>query len=173
MEFPDLNGIRIRRERLGITQKALAKEAGISQSMLTKIERGLVMPSYGTAIAIFAVLESREHRGEQKAAEVMKSKVILLRPSDTVEKAAELSRRYAVSQFPVVLRKSIVGSVSTSDMLWSRKGDKVESVMSEPFPIVSKGTPVSSVKALLKTAKAVLVMGNGSVLGIITADDLL
>ena len=168
-----MNSIRMRRKRAGTTQKALAKEAGISQSMLTKIERGLVMPSYGTAVAIFNALENREHSSEERALQIMHSRVITLKPSDTVEKAAELSRRHAISQFPVVLHGSIIGSVSTSDMLWAEKGSKINQIMGEPFPIVSRSTPISSVKVLLKNAKAVLVTGNGSLLGIITADDLL
>jgi len=173
MEFPNLNSISRRRKALGITQKKLAKDADISQSLLTKIERGIVVPSYSTAISIFNALEYNEHREEVKAYEVMHSKVITLKPSDTVEKAASISRKHSISQFPVVLNGNIVGSISTSSMIWSNKNDKIASIMGEPFPMIGRSTPLSSVKALLKSANAVLVMGNGSILGIITADDLL
>ena len=173
MEFPDLKSIQRRRKLLGITQKELAKKCGISQSLLTKIERGIVVPNYNTAVALFNTLEDCEHDGDTLASDVMHSRVIILKPSDTVEKAAMLSRKYAISQFPVVQKGSIVGSVSTSEMIWSKESQKVGEIMGDPFPIVGKNTPISIIKTLLKSAKAVIVTSRGAIAGIITAEDLL
>ena len=58
--FPELTSISIRRRRLGLTQKKLSAKAEISQSLLTKIERGLVIPNYKTACNIFEILDEQE-----------------------------------------------------------------------------------------------------------------
>ncbi|MGC8669986.1 MAG: CBS domain-containing protein [Candidatus Micrarchaeia archaeon] len=173
MEFPSLNTISKRRKNLGITQKKLAAAAGISQSLLTKIERGLVIPRYNTAISIFNALEYNEYPNEKKAYEVMSEKVITLKASNTVEKAAEVSKRTGISQFPVTDKNEIVGSISTSDMIWAQPNEKIGSIMGDPFPIVSKNFPLSLVKSTLKSSKAVLVAYKGRIAGIITAEDLL
>ena len=38
--LPDLSGLRARRKALGISQQQLASDAGISQSLLAKVEGG-------------------------------------------------------------------------------------------------------------------------------------
>lgn len=51
MEFPKVEigrRIRMMRRELGITSEELAKRAGVSQSMVSQIERGLVSPSLET-----------------------------------------------------------------------------------------------------------------------------
>ena len=49
--------IKEKREQLGISQKALAKKAGISQSFLCDIEQGRCKPSLATAIKIAKALK--------------------------------------------------------------------------------------------------------------------
>ncbi len=172
MEFPDLRLIASKRKALGSTQKALASKAGISQSLLTKIERGLVNPSYGVAVAVFTALEQSSPK-ESVALEVMNKKVIHARPNDTVGRLATLSKKYGISQFPVVDNGIIIGSVSTSDMIWVHSYDRISKIMKEPFPIIDKSTSLSTIKSLLKASKAVLVGSHGRIAGIITAEDLL
>ena len=45
--------------------------------------------------------------------------------------------------------------------------------MSESFPSVGRKTPVSSIIPLVKTQQAVIVIDEGRMVGIITADDLI
>jgi transcriptional regulator with XRE-family HTH domain len=49
--------IRTVRERKGITLKALADQAGVSESLVSQIERNRVSPSLDTLLAIIAALE--------------------------------------------------------------------------------------------------------------------
>ena len=66
MIFPELSSIRIKRQRLGIKQKELAEKSGVSQSLIAKLEKGLIEPSYSLTVRIFLTLESLEHKNEKK-----------------------------------------------------------------------------------------------------------
>ncbi|MDG6990995.1 MAG: riboflavin synthase [Nitrososphaerota archaeon] len=60
MPFPDVAQIAATRRRLGITQHKLAEESRVSQSLVSKIESGRIMPTYGNAKMIFDALERLE-----------------------------------------------------------------------------------------------------------------
>ena len=55
----ELTRIKQMRRNLELTQTELAKLSGVSQSLIAKIERGNIEPSYTIARKIFAVLEER------------------------------------------------------------------------------------------------------------------
>jgi len=58
--LPQLQEIPRRRRNLNLTQKDLAVMAGVSQSMIAKIEALKVNPSYEKTKRIFDVLEELE-----------------------------------------------------------------------------------------------------------------
>lgn len=171
--FPNINSIGIRRKRLNLSQNQLAKKVGISQSMLTKIERGLVIPSYGKAVDIFNELDALEHTDDKIATDMMKKDVTCLKSSDTVEKAAKLAKKYAISQFPVVDGDRIIGSIRTSDLLELPKDMKIGWKINTPFPTVNENAPITTIRELLKHEQAVLVVRKSDIIGIVTAEDLL
>ena len=51
--FPKLNEISKKRKILGLTQSELAKLAGVSQSLIAKLESGKIEPSYTKVKTIF------------------------------------------------------------------------------------------------------------------------
>ena len=53
--LPSIEGIKQQRLKNGLTQKELAKEVGVSTSMINQIESGRSQPSYETAKKIFEV----------------------------------------------------------------------------------------------------------------------
>ena len=181
MIFPELSSIRIKRQRLGIKQKELAEKSGVSQSLIAKLEKGLIEPSYSLTVRIFLTLESLEHKNEKKCYEVMSKKIIFLRKNDSVGKASELLKKHSISQIPVIEGKRAIGSISESiilDKLASidRKKlftMKVEDIMEESFPIVRAYSPLSSIIPLLKITSAVLISEKNDVKGIITKADLI
>ncbi|MDE1846255.1 MAG: helix-turn-helix domain-containing protein, partial [Candidatus Micrarchaeota archaeon] len=156
--FPELSSIGIRRRKAGMTQSAFAKAVGISQSMLTKIERGKTVPSYKIAVEIFNKLEGIEHQGEKVAREFMNKKVIALDSADSVAEAARLAKQHSISQFPVVSKGKIVGSTSTLDLIVLPKEAKVGWSLKPPFPTVHEETPLSTIRSLLTTGPAVVVV---------------
>ncbi|MCL5102237.1 MAG: CBS domain-containing protein [Candidatus Marsarchaeota archaeon] len=172
-EFPPLESIKVRRKRLGLTQQFVAKHTGISQSLLAKIEMGKVKPNYEIAKRIFENLDAMENSDSKKAVDVMNKKVIMLKPEDTVSKAVNLALRHGISQFPVEQNGSIIGTITTSDLLDAGKKDKIGKYISPAMPTVGKSMPASTIRIMLKNNAAVLVMDSGKVMGIITAEELL
>lgn len=171
--FPELSSIGIRRKKVGMTQSAFAKAVGVSQSMLTKIERGKTVPSYKIAVEIFSKLEEIEHQEEKVAKEFMNKKVISLESADSVEEAAKLAKQHGISQFPVMSKGKIVGSTSTLDLIVLPKDAKVGWSLKPPFPTVHEETPLSVVRNLLSSGSAVVVVRKDQIIGMITAEDLL
>src|SRR4030042_3797028 len=49
--------LRTVRERKGLTMRAVAKSAGVSESLVSQIERNLISPSIDTLLALAAVLD--------------------------------------------------------------------------------------------------------------------
>jgi len=171
--LPKLEEIRKRRRKLGLTQKALAKIVGISQSTIAKIETGKMIPNYNLAKKIFEKLEEMEYREEEKAKDVMSSPVIFVKPEDKVEKAKELLVRHKISQMPVIEKGRVVGRVNEK-LILMKNGEKCKEIMDLPYPIVNEETPVGVVKEILKREEMVVVVGkDGNIKGVITRSDLI
>lgn len=179
--FPEIANIKTRRQRIGIKQGELAEFSKVSQSMIAKLEKGKIEPSYSVAKKIFQTLDALEHKKEKKCSDIMTSKLFFAKKSDKIEKVAELMKRHFIDQLPVIEGKRAVGSISES-LIFSKlmQIDKkklldmeVKEIMNEPFPIVNSSMPLSVVLPMLKTADAILVSENSELKGIITKANLI
>jgi len=106
-------------------------------------------------------------------------------PAETVADVAGILREYGVSQMPVVkaeppvMAAEVVGSVVERELLEelfagdATLTDRVDQHMSEPLPMVGAGAPVSEGMTALEKADAVLVLDDGSPVGVLTRADLL
>ncbi|MDG6939685.1 MAG: CBS domain-containing protein [Nitrososphaerota archaeon] len=178
----ELREISRMRKLLGLTQVQLAKMAGISQSLLAKIEAGQVDPSYSRAQKIFNALNQYGKREKKKVADIMVKEVKTVPADATVAEAVRLMNEKAISQLPVVREGKVVGGV-TDKMLVEKmaSGSSVEDilektvgeVMQESFPSVSKDTPLELVASILNYYSALVVYEEGRLAGIITRTDLL
>lgn len=181
--LPELSEIVVRRKILGLTQSQLALEAGVSQSLIAKVEAEKTDPAYSRAKPIFDSLERLEQKkGGPTAGTMANRRLVFVRPSENIGKAAELMRERGVSQLPVIDGDSVVGSISEEILLNKvYDGEKpadlskrhVSDVMGEPFSTVGEDTPFSAVSALLATSRAVIVTKGGKAIGIITRADVL
>jgi len=183
--LPTPEDIKKLRKKVGLTQTELAKLAGVSQSLIARIEKGTVDPRLSTLRRILEAIKLVEMRGKKakSAKDVMFSPVITIKSSDKVKKAIELMEKYAISQLPVVNDDGVpVGSITESTVL--RKllsGEqekilklKVEEIMEESFPTITPSTNIKDIQQLiLKKYPAVLVMEKGKIVGIITKIDLI
>ena len=70
--LPDISQIASFRRRLGVTQKRIAIESGVSQSLISKIEAGRVAPTYENAKLIIDALERLEIESEMRQDKTMK-----------------------------------------------------------------------------------------------------
>lgn len=176
----DLSKIKQMRQRLGLTQAQLSHLTGISQSTITKIERGKLDPSYNIAKKIFQTLE-RQLQLKQKttiARDMYSKKIITIQPDSTIIDTIKKMEKYAISQLPVTKNDIFVGSISEETIVRKfekikNKETKIENIMDEPFPTMPEITPINLIIDVLKTYNAVIITKNGKTSGIITKANLM
>ncbi len=180
--LPSLGEVAKKRRMLSLTQKQLAKLAGVSQSLIAKLESRKIDPSYTKVKAILDVLERLETKTEVHVGEVLHNEVVGVQKSDSVSKAVQLMTERGYSQLPVFDGIHAVGSISEKTMLGQVSAGKdlaqvpklsVEAVMEEAFPQVGEDAPLPLISSLLQVYPAVLISKKGKVVGIVTKADLL
>jgi predicted transcriptional regulator len=180
--FPKLDEVAKRRRQLGIKQSDLAKMAGVSQSLIAKLEAGTIDPSYTKAKTIFAVLDKLEFKNKVQAEKLVHNDVVSVQRHEPISKVVNLMKEYGYSQIPVFEGKQPVGSISEKTMLRQiLEGKNIQDIsklstgdiMEEAFPQINEDAPLTLITSLLQTYPAVLVSKKGNVIGIITKADLL
>ena len=180
MHIPTPEELRARREALGMKQTELAKRAGISQSMVARIEAGNVDPRVSTLNKIIAVLNSAEPR-KILASQIMHIPVFTVKPSDPISRAVEIFEKNNVSQLPVVEGGIPVGCISESVIVKAIEQQRlhkahafyVRDFMEAGFPTVPPDMDVETVINILQQNHAVLVTEGRMVRGVITKHDLI
>jgi predicted transcriptional regulator len=174
--IPDLKEIKSLRKRLNLTQQELAAAAGVSQSLIAKIEAEKVDPTYANAVKILNTLYEYGQKSEPDIRKLMQRKIICVPPETKIAKAVETMKKYGISQLPVVHNDQVVGMVSEAiilDSLLEHRGTFVKDVMQEPPPIVSLNTDSKVVSQLLRHFPIVLISEKGKLKGVVTKSDLL
>lgn len=180
--LPSTQEIKIRRKRLGLTQQQLSKEAGVSQSLIAKIESGSIDASYSNTVRIFEALQRLEQKTVVRAGQIMSGPVVHVRTSDSVAHTLKVMKKKDFSQLPVFEGSHPVGSISDKTVLEkitagasleALSSQAVGDVMEEAFPVVDESTPLPAVSSLLNYHFAVLVRRKNRVAGIITKSNLL
>ncbi|RLE60634.1 MAG: transcriptional regulator [Thermoprotei archaeon] len=179
--LPSPEYLRYLRKKAGLTQKQLAEKAGVSQSLIARIERGTVDPRLSTLRRIMRVLE--EVLAEKsRAKDFMHHPVVTIHEGDTLKKAAKIMWEYGYSQLPVVDEKGFpVGTIYENTIInaimrYREKAFdmKVKDVMEKALPIVDPSEPADRVfDLLIRDFPAVLVVEKGRIVGIITKSDII
>lgn len=179
--LPDVREIGRRRKAAGLTQKELALRAGVSQSIVAKIEAGSVQPSYDIVRRLFAVFDELGRASEAHAKDIMSRNVATIPRNSTVGRAVETMRKLGYSQLPVTEGAHVVGLITEKTILdVVAEGKKiaeimrrrVESVMDDAPPMVGENEPIASLSGLLQNNAAVLVVKDRRTAGIITKADM-
>lgn len=182
--LPEIRSIKDRRKRLGLTQKDLARQAGVSQSFIAKMESERINPSYNHVRHILDFMESLESRKREdlRAKKLYHKNVFYLKPQDMIPQAVRLMKKHGISQLPVLHGRMPVGSVTEKTILdlMSRGYDSrklsrmaVKEIMEEPFPVINQETPIRAISSLLQYNPAVLLSKDGEIAGIITKADII
>ena len=195
-QLPDLDKIRQMRKRLNLSQRELAGLAGVSQSLIAKIERGSIDPSYSNVrkilMAFDDVLRRRKLEGIKIGAQLtvgdLATKgVITVQPDQTLGEATDRMMKGRFTQLPVTVGDKVVGAL-TDDRIrdYTIKATKdrtknydevmrtkIEDVMAEPFPILSEDTPIDVASLHLQREAAILLSRKGAIVGILTSADFL
>ncbi|HPT73803.1 MAG TPA: helix-turn-helix domain-containing protein, partial [Methanomassiliicoccaceae archaeon] len=111
-QLPDLDEIRQMRKRLELSQRELASMAGVSQSLIAKIEKGSIDPSYKNVRKIFEafekVLKNRALEGKSTGArltvgDLATRGVVSISPEQTLAEAVDLMVKGRFTQLPVMV----------------------------------------------------------------------
>jgi predicted transcriptional regulator len=181
--LPQLDEIPKKRKALGLTQSRLAQLAGVSQSIIAKIESGTVDPSYSIAKRLVEALEKESIQvSRPRVSEIMSRPVISVSRTQLVRDAVDMMRKRGYSQLPVLDGNRSVGSISEKTILdRAARGEPLESllnnrvrdIMDSPLPMVNDDTPLEMVLGLLQGNYGVLVTKGESTIGILTKSDIL
>ena len=180
--LPRLESIRQVRQKLGVTQKRLARMCDVSASMINQIESGRSKPSYDTAKKIFDSLASLEGKTTSRTAGSLCSEdIVKLDEQDTLQDAVKQMRQYSISQIPVFSGRDPVGAITEDGIvkfLASGKESDLKSIrlisaMDPIPPIVDHDTPAALLVPLIRYSKCILVSKKSRIMGIITASDAL
>jgi predicted transcriptional regulator len=180
--LPSLEEIGRKRRIVGLTQQQLARLAGVSQSLIAKLESGKIDPSYTKVKAILDALDRLQTETELRAEEVLHEGVIVVQKSEPLSKAVQTMAKYGISQLPVFDGEHSVGSISEKTIISKVSAGKdlsqvsklpVGDVMEKGFPQVGEDAPLPLISSLLQVYPAVLISTKGKVVGIVTKADLL
>ena len=182
LPLPDVvRQVRRARITLGLTQAELAKASGTSQSLVAKLERGRLNPSYETVRRILESLERLAADDEGTAADLMHGSPVVADPAEPLGKALDRMKEKGFSQLPVVDRGQPVGSLSESAILDKiEQGADLDALKRQPvrfsmrpsFPTVEPRTRRRTLVELLRDHEAVLVVREGKLVGVVTKSDL-
>ena len=178
----DPNQLKRVRNSLGLTQAKLAGEAGVSQSLIAKIEAGRVDPTYRSMKSISEALKARRLVKGKKARDVMSSPVIFQQSDARLLDCVSVMKKHGVSQIPILSGGRAVGSITESHLLEllseaknpsSLLSRKVRHFMQPAFPAVSADTPIEALVSLFNHLPAVIVTSTDRMLGLISKIDLI
>jgi len=180
--LPTLTDIAKKRRQLGLNQVQLAKMAGVSQSLIAKLEAGKIDSSYLKVKAIFEVLERIETKTKLQSDKMFQTEIVSVQCNEPVANVVEIMKSHGYSQLPVFEEKQSVGSISEKTILRQILAGKdlaqissipTRDIMEEAFPQVSEDAPLTLISSLLQVYSAVLISKKGKIAGIITKADLL
>ncbi|NYT11009.1 MAG: helix-turn-helix domain-containing protein [Methanomassiliicoccales archaeon] len=195
-QLPELSKIREIRKKLNLSQRELASKAGVSQSLIAKIESGSIDPSFIKVKQIFDAFEEEIRRqkvegkglGEQLTVYDLATKgVISVSPNQTIGEVVDRMVKGRFTQLPVMDGERVVGAI-TDDRIRgytideTRSGSKtydevmetpISEIMEPPFSILNDDTSIELASLHLQREEAVLVSRKGVIVGILTSADFL
>ena len=113
----ELEEIKEIRKKFGLTQGELANRAGVSQSLIAKIEAGRLDPTFSKTKRIFEAIDTLGKKKELKAEQIMNKWLISVRPNDGIKYAIDKMKKSNISQMPVIEDHKSIGVVSESIIL--------------------------------------------------------
>lgn len=168
------------RKKHNLTQKQLAEQSGVSQSLIAKIEAGKLDPTFTKAKKIFEALEQLKDKEEIKAKDIMHRKVCFAQINDPLKEIIKDIKNKGISQIPILSKERVVGIITESTILNEiinnpnkMSSYKAGDVMEDTPPIISLKTGLRAISELLRDYPIVLVAEKGDVKGIISKTDLL
>ncbi len=177
MEIPTGGFLRQWRKNLQLTQSELAELCGLTQSVIAKVETGVVDPRASTLRKILRALK-REESPERNhtVGDIMVKEITTLVQSDTVQASIDKMVRGGISHLPVMNADgSVVGLVSESSLLsqLGARQTRVDEVMRVDFTLVDVDESIGEARRLLHDREILLVSEKGELVGLVSRIDMI
>ena len=173
----DIMRLKEMRIKFRITQQKFAKLANVSQSLVAKIESGLIDPSYSNVLKIEQAINDMANTKEPCAEEIMNHKIVFVEPIEPVKEIIKIMKKSGISQVLVEENNKVIGLVTESSLLETDleklQNLRAKDVMLESPPIISTKTKLYVVSALLTQYPIVVIQKDNKYIGVITKSDLL
>ena len=172
----DIAHLKKVRRQLNLTQSQFAKLAGISQSMIAKIEAGRLDPTYSYVKKIEAAIShATKPREGKQAKDIMHKGIISVSKHQKIIDIIGIFTKHGISQIPVLEKDKIVGLLSESYVLKNIGNAQqcVQDIMEEAPPVISLETSVEAIISLLQFFPIILVQAKGEFIGVVTKADVL
>lgn len=166
--------IKSERKRLGLSQRDLAKKAGVSKSLIGKLETKMHTPNYKNIRKIWRTIDKAREGEDRTAQEFVQKNIVSVKPSDTVGKVADIMKKNDFSQLPVEEDGEYIGIITSTQLIDMKHRDALVGRSGyRDLPMIPHDTPKDDFSPLLRSNPALLVTKDDEVIGIITPADLL
>lgn len=173
----DITKLKEIRRKLDLTQHEFAFKAGVSQSLIAKIESGKLDPTYSKVRKIENVINSLSKHQEKEAKNIMIKNIISAKSEDKINRIIKLMNKHSISQLPVLEKDKVIGLITESSILNNNSENirtlKAKDLMIEAPPLIAENTNISAITSLLKYYPLILISKKGKLKGLITKSDLL
>ena len=179
-EIPELKSIiaeiRTARQKRSIRSSALAKASGISPSAMSKLERGMLKPSYDLVYKVLEALDdliAAQGASATISATVARG-VISVSVIDTISKAREIMKKNDISQLPVVDNDGrILGLVTEKSILDNPEAVTCGNALEFSYAVLGPEANLEKARQLVRNTQAILVVEESKLVGILTKADFL
>ena len=173
----DITRLKHIRKKFELTQHAFAKLAGVSQSLIAKIEAGLLDPSYSNVVKLTQAINLLANEQDPDVGSIMSKTITSIESTTKVIDAIKLLKERAISQIPVMDQGKVIGLVSETCLvekeLAKMKLLAARDVMTDSPPVISRKTKVSAAASLLRQFPLLVVQENDTYVGVVTKSDVL
>jgi len=177
MGLPDISDVKNIRKKMGLSQRKLAKESGLSVSWINQVEMSVIKdPSYLKIKKIFDLYEFKKTGHEKTAGDICIKKIISFDLGSSIKDANKIMIDSGISQIPVFEKNLCVGMI-TDKIITSLVGSDVSDVkivkemLDIAPPRVSADTPIRALRSILEYFEYVLVEKDGFIFGILVRQD--
>ena len=177
MEVPSGDALKSWRKNLGLTQNELAELAGLTQSVVAKVEAEKVDARASTLRKMVEALKRIEFPDQpHSVADIMVLDLITLRGEDTIQTAIDRMVEAGVSQLPVLSQSgSPIGLVSEASLLakGAQRTGQVKAIMATDLAIVAPSLSFVEARRRLDQEEALLICEEGELVGIVSRIDMI
>jgi predicted transcriptional regulator len=176
--LPDVSEIIALRKKMGLSQRKLAKMAGLSVAWINQVETGRIDdPSYAKLKKIADLYEKKKGGKGWTAGDICTRKILSAELGQPLEKANAKMIKLGISQLPVFDNDVCVGMITdhTISRIVGTDASKIKinkKMLEPPPPTIDESTPAMSLSEILEFFDSVLVEKNGMIVGILVPQDL-